>query len=613
MSIIIHHFLEAGLSKVNPKNSVLLYWFLTYNSMVGLLIMVVTATNREQLWGLYDLVSFAPLDIVTTICRFDFPGFNGRSLGSHALVGFVVFICARLLRKSIFKSGMPNIESIPFGVDSFAKLGILAFLACSMTDSLAQSLLGFDTPDRYRINGELPYFALSNANLGQGIKGGATVVFLALLLVLTFRWTSLGNRQRRQEVVLGRIYRKLGVESDREFTSTSARQIGAKRLNRMWLSANLLRPESILVLGSLPVISIGISDGMPWYNVLLGYLIISSTYAALRLLTNVLTLGLIIVLMMIPVLGWVVLAGMILMRLDWFMRNAAACWAIVFMLAATIGCGCLPIGRELRIAIPLLVGVVALSFVYLSGKSTLEFIDAMMSLPASIVLLGIAVAHFIIDIAGDHGGHAHASDGSKHHLAESKYNSGPKIEYVKAHVRTSPDGLKQNNLSYHGPGKIGPSGKYVSVKGYVRSAESGPATYPTQVQDSFVGTTYVVTSGGDASSATDLLAAARFEIARRHGATSCSLRQGHESAIDVMARKGIWRDLRYALHMSMAIFFDEWSQFFRGMKFNGEAQISNFKAFWGRIMDSGDISGTAAERTSQILWTCARLSTLGSR
>jgi hypothetical protein len=41
---------------------------------------------------------------------------------------------------------------------------------------------------------------------------------------------------------------------------------------------------------------------------------------------------------------------------------------------------------------------------------------------------------------------------------------------VKSHVRTAPDGIEQNNLSYEGPDKMPVNGEFVGVKSHVRTS-----------------------------------------------------------------------------------------------------------------------------------------------
>ena len=373
----------------------------------------------------------------------------------------------------------------------------------------------------------------------------------------------------------------------------------------------MIRPESLLLLFSLPLFSVGIADGMPWYNFLLGYLIGSAFFAALRLLSNVLLLGTIILLMCIPVVGWLVIIGMILLRVDWFMKNAVSCWAITVMLGATVGSAFLPGGHALRFSATFIVVLSCMIVVYLSGRSTLEFVDVVMSFPASLVLLGIAVANIFVHFASDDGSDSHSESVAKLKLAKSNYDEGPKIEVVKAHVRTAPDGIEQNNLSYEGAGKITPNGKFVSVKSYVRGETVTGSTHPITVNQVFAGDSIAMTSSQGGATSADLSAALRLEIARRNGVLPCVLMHGHESAIAVLSGPSRLSDMRYGFHLGLSLFIEEWMQFFRGMAFNQTAQIENFKNFWSRVVDFDDYSEeTVASRLSTLLWTCTCLASV---
>lgn len=234
-----------------------------------------------------------------------------------------------------------------------------------------------------------------------------------------------------------------------------------------------------------------------------------------------------------------------------------------------------------------------------------------MSFPASLVLLGIAVAHIVIDLTADHGPTSHSESPTKMQLAKSKFDGGPKIELVKAHVRSAPDGIEQNNLSYDGIGKISPNGKFVSVKGYVRGDSQLGTAPQVGVNEAFNGHSFSITSSsqGDASVG-DLTAAMRLEIARQNGVLSCALHHGHESAIGVLAHDSLWRDLRFSFHLALTQIMSEWMRFFGAMRFNGEAQWRNFKNFWTRVWDDDYEQDSATKRVSAMIWTCVCLSTL---
>lgn len=53
------------------------------------------------------------------------------------------------------------------------------------------------------------------------------------------------------------------------------------------------------------------------------------------------------------------------------------------------------------------------------------------------------------------------------------YTSSTDLVDVKSHVRTAPDGIEQNNLSYEGPDKMPATGKFVGVKSHFRTSPDG--------------------------------------------------------------------------------------------------------------------------------------------
>jgi hypothetical protein len=593
------------------SKSLLLYWLLTYNFLLGVLVLLVTSVNQASTWEMYDVVSFVPIDAVAVITKFELTGFNNNSLGSHALVGFAVLTTSWVTRRIIFRKSPPETKQFPFGIESRAKLGIFTFLVVVVVDELLKNSTKFGKPNQSVISSEFgtyTYFAVRD-DLTFGVP--MTVVVASFLLVaVVFRWTNIFGGNSVKMLRYGRSYKRLKLVQSRDFTIADTKSLTKSRYNTIWLTANLVRPESLVILVGLPLFSVGIADGMPWYNFLLGYLAASAFFAVLRLLSNVLLLGTIVLLMCIPIVGWLVLIGMVLLRVDWFMKNAFSCWAITFMLGATIGSAFLPGGHILRISVTFIVVFACLTVVYLSGRSTLEFFDVVMSFPAALVLLGIAVANIFINLATDDGTDSHSESVTKMKLAKSNYDDSPKIEVVKAHLRTAPDGIEQNNLSYEGPGKIAPNGKFVSVESYVRGDSWAGSAHSITVNEVFAGESVAMTSTQSGATSADLSAALRLEIARRNGVLPCVLMHGHESAIAVLSGQSHFRDVRYALHLGLSLFVEEWKKFFRGMSFKQDAQIENFKNFWIRIVDDDQIQETVTSRVSTVLWTCTCLSSV---
>jgi hypothetical protein len=60
-----------------------------------------------------------------------------------------------------------------------------------------------------------------------------------------------------------------------------------------------------------------------------------------------------------------------------------------------------------------------------------------------------------------HGDHYYSHDGIDHHY-------GDDYQYVKSYVRTNPDGIVENNLSYHGPNAAPVNSDVHIVKGHFR-------------------------------------------------------------------------------------------------------------------------------------------------
>lgn len=247
-------------------------------------------------------------------------------------------------------------------------------------------------------------------------------------------------------------------------------------VRRLWVKANLLRIETFLMVAyvgigaTIPDIP-GSSPWLPIFSLVTG----SFLWFVFKMISNWLTVLILIALAMIPLLGWLVLAALVILRIGWFAHNSFAAVASLLLALLPLTARAIPLEAWQSATILVLVSTVILLSVYSRGYSALSMLDVFLTLPTAIITLVASAAHMI--------SHASASENSasiKQPAAKPMENvqqgsdpADPHLEFVKMHVRTSPDGIEQNNLSYSGPDKIPSAANKVDVSSYVRTEADG--------------------------------------------------------------------------------------------------------------------------------------------
>ncbi|MFP3122166.1 hypothetical protein OH784_05240 [Ectobacillus funiculus] len=119
-----------------------------------------------------------------------------------------------------------------------------------------------------------------------------------------------------------------------------------------------------------------------------------------------------------------------------------------------------------------------MKWLYRNGYSASKALEIMGAVP--VVLLALILPFLkMVDFADfslfeGTVDHAPVSAGASHTVTTETVPGGshPGMHQVAGHMRTAPDGIIENNLSYHGPGKI-PNTPTVHVDSYVRTNPDG--------------------------------------------------------------------------------------------------------------------------------------------
>ena len=180
-------------------------------------------------------------------------------------------------------------------------------------------------------------------------------------------------------------------------------------------------------------------------------------------------------LLAIPIVGWIFLAFFVVTRVVWFIKNLDAVISSISIVSLVILFSFIPSHPLVAMSVTTVVSLMALSLSLKGGYSILSFLDVFFSTPMGFVSLGLSSIHATGQLL-------HLIEGTKHALVlEPSQTQKPSVtvngpsstELINHHSRSSPDGIVENNLSYHGPGKITPNEPLVHVNDYVRTTADG--------------------------------------------------------------------------------------------------------------------------------------------
>ena len=246
-------------------------------------------------------------------------------------------------------------------------------------------------------------------------------------------------------------------------------------LSNTWVASNLLRVETALILSYVVYASLSTDLVVPIF-----YLIgISAGWFIIKMLSSWLTVVILIALTLIPIVGWLVLIALFFLRLRWFTRNVEACVISAIFVVAPLF---IPAGgnQKFYVAALVLLSIFLLTYLYALGYSALEVLDVFLTMPVALIAAGSSIHHMISSAGGDHGGDFREPQQQTHIvIKQSEPNadhSHPPLESVKAHVRTHPDGIETNNLSYTGPHVDKPADTDVNVTSYARTKADASVT-----------------------------------------------------------------------------------------------------------------------------------------
>ncbi|WP_416828473.1 hypothetical protein [Ectobacillus polymachus] len=158
--------------------------------------------------------------------------------------------------------------------------------------------------------------------------------------------------------------------------------------------------------------------------------------------------------------NWKAIIGGILVYGSFFWMISNASHVYLNFLQALIACG---------------LGSVFLHFymkvLYNHGYSASQALEIMGAVP--VVLLALLLPFLkMFDFADLTLFHGHFSDGTTHVTGAQTEVPAAGVHHVNSYMRTAPDGIVENNLSYHGPGKI-PNTPTVHVDSYVSTNPDG--------------------------------------------------------------------------------------------------------------------------------------------
>ena len=259
---------------------------------------------------------------------------------------------------------------------------------------------------------------------------------------------------------------------------------------RIWILAQFISLPAVgLLVGTFALSSLvylgGVFEGV---FVLMSF---SLAWVVAKLVSRIPQLLLLALLVAIPVIGWFILLMLVASRGMWFLNRISAVLVSVAQISLILF---LPtIIRPVFSSQPLIgalfnsllcVALVAglLSAIFGRGYSAYAFVDIFLSLPTSVVLLAFSAIKIVSHspISGTGHNHSESSRDSSSGSSEDAQNSHTQhenvgradVDVIKSHLRTSPDGIKENNLSYDGLNEVHNIPDVV-VKSHLRSHPDG--------------------------------------------------------------------------------------------------------------------------------------------
>jgi len=260
--------------------------------------------------------------------------------------------------------------------------------------------------------------------------------------------------------------------------------------DRIWILAQYLTLPSVgLLMSTFALSSLVYLGGI--FAAAFWLLFASLAWVVAKLIPRIPQLVLLALLVAIPVIGWMVLICLVAIRAQWFLNRLSAVLVAVVQISLILFLptvirpvfGSHPLVGVLFNAL-LCVALVAglLAVIFGRGYSAYAFVDIFLSLPTSVVLLAFSAIKIVLHspISGNGHNHSENSQDSSSGSSDNAQNSHTHnenvgrsdVDVIKSHLRTSPDGVKENNLSYDGPNQVHNISDVV-VKSHLRSHPDG--------------------------------------------------------------------------------------------------------------------------------------------
>lgn len=266
---------------------------------------------------------------------------------------------------------------------------------------------------------------------------------------------------------------------DHVYARTESSAIDSEQFQRLWLCGNFCRLETVSFLVCINIfVLLGTASLTSHFDVLMCWAAMSFTWYLFRMHRMLWAPALLALLLAIPIIGWILLAFFITTRVIWFIRNLDAVASSVSIVSSIILFTVVTVHPLIAITVTTCVSYVALSFSFRGGYSILSFLDVFFSTPMGLISLGLSSVHATGQLL-------HLIEGTKQtpilespqpQKADLALKNPKSTELINSHSRTSPDGIVENNLSYHGPGKIAPNEPVVHVDDYIRTTADGIAS-----------------------------------------------------------------------------------------------------------------------------------------
>jgi hypothetical protein len=260
--------------------------------------------------------------------------------------------------------------------------------------------------------------------------------------------------------------------------------------DRVWVLAQFISLPAV----GLLVVAFGLSSLVYMGGVFAGVfclMFLSLAWVVAKLVPRIPQLILLALLVVIPVIGWVILLFLVANRAMWFLNRLSAVLVAVAQISLILF---LPTVIRPVFSSHSLIGVLfnsllcvalvagLLSTIFSRGYSAYAFVDIFLSLPTSVVLLAFSAIKVVSHSPISGAGHNHSennqdssggsSEDAQNLPAQYRNVGRSDVDVVESHLRTSPDGIKENNLSYDGPNQVHNTPDVV-VKSHLRSHPDG--------------------------------------------------------------------------------------------------------------------------------------------